>query len=930
MRRFSLNFKRLGVDEAGSIQSVENTADDAVVTVGEDEEPTAVLQGWVVTGSGQISVTVGGGTKGLLTHVEAGGLTFTGTVAEVNVWLQGVRYRYSTTAQSQTGDNDTITLTFTPLDQAGQPGGPSIVATQDILVAPQNDAPVVGKNGQTIARVHEGGTLSFGAPESVGEGFVHALLGISDPDNLAEQVIIRLESIPDPVHGYLELTRGSQTMTLAAGSTFSVQELGNLRYVHTGVQVSPANGASTPLQSFSFTIDDGAGARLPNQTVSIELLPVNQAPGVAGGVVIIEGEPGPAGYGVSLGAGGMLPVIGGARGAIQGVDPDDSTLTYQIAGLPTYGTLYYNGVELTAENIASIDITDLDKLTYRYSDEHEPGVGSHGTHAAGEAGRDTFLIRVKDSGGGAGADAALESTPVEVRLTILENNDDPYFDMVLPAPDADGKITLATLHYETEKQEGSNTILITEDMLPLKDTDSFDVNLVFTITGSNADPVGYFTVDGKLLNVAEGKSASFTYRDVADGKVKYHFLSAGTEERIDYIEFTVRDSAITVLFDEAGNGEKRDGGIYVGPGADANLRVFRLEVRVPAGDGEGSGVLPGMPEIPSGFSIGGNLTFTLFEGAGTSAGSDGHTLTAADLETTDGVSPPQEIVYRLETAPASGTLYRDGVALKQFDSFTQEDINEKRVVFRHAGGEHFTDSFQFSVSNGSITTDSLSTFNIVVTPQNDTPSASQAQIVNVLEGGEITINGGGVRHIVLADSDANVEGAGGYANDNALHFVITALPQHGTLYRVVGESRTQVEVGDIITQAELDGGKLVYEHNGTENFTDGFRIQPYDDQNVGLEGGSPADSTNHSSKGAEALIQITVVPVNDPPEWQETQHLENEHALYEGEAAIIWGENPANPGEVYGQLIFTDSDNSKVADAVPHHRGHPARAALQG
>lgn len=521
----------MGVGEAGSIQSVENTADDAVVTVGEDEEPTAVLQGWVVTGSGQISVTVGGGTKGLLTHVEAGGLTFTGTVAEVNVWLQGVRYRYSTTAQSQTGDNDTITLTFTPLDQAGQPGGPSIVATQDILVAPQNDAPVVGKNGQTIARVHEGGTLSFGAPESVGEGFVHALLGISDPDNLAEQVIIRLESIPDPVHGYLELTRGSQTMTLAAGSTFSVQELGNLRYVHTGVQVSPANGASTPLQSFSFTIDDGAGARLPNQTVSIELLPVNQAPGVAGGVVIIEGEPGPAGYGVSLGAGGMLPVIGGARGAIQGVDPDDSTLTYQIAGLPTYGTLYYNGVELTAENIASIDITDLDKLTYRYSDEHEPGVGSHGTHAAGEAGRDTFLIRVKDSGGGAGADAALESTPVEVRLTILENNDDPYFDMVLPAPDADGKITLATLDYETEKQEGSNTILITEDMLPLKDTDSFDVNLVFTITGSNADPVGYFTVDGKLLNVAEGKSASFTYQDVADGKVKYHFLSAGTEDR---------------------------------------------------------------------------------------------------------------------------------------------------------------------------------------------------------------------------------------------------------------------------------------------------------------------------------------------------------------------------------------------------------------
>ncbi|NYT61179.1 tandem-95 repeat protein [Alcaligenaceae bacterium] len=922
--------------EEGSVSKAENTADDKVVYVGEDDdpakdaEPIKVLKDWEVTGSGKITVEVGGVGKGTLSHTDGSlPLTFTGTAAEVNDWLDGIRYQYKITEQSQTGDSDSITLTFRTFDGEGVERV-LVTRTQAIEIAPQNDAPTVSQNGKTIAEVLEvladgkGGVLSFGAPEVVGNGFIHDLLGISDPDNLAEQVIIKLESIPDPTHGSLVLTLGNgHEVTLAIGSTLSVQDLANLKYVTTGKQVSPANGeAATPLQSFKFTIDDGAGGRLTGQEVFIKLIPVNQAPSVSGGVVIIEGEPGPNGRGVSLGLDSKLPVIGGDRGAIVGVDSDDSNLTYEITELPKYGTLFYGEKKLDENNIGDkTPITDLSLLTYLYSDEHEPG-GTRSTHDEGEKGQDSFVIKVKDAGGGAGSEAIL-AQEVPITITILDNNDDPYFDfgegVGMPAPGDDGKITLGTLDYGTATKDG-NSIIITKEMLPLKDSDSFNANLVFTITGSNVSKSGYFTVDGKLLNVSgDGKGASFTYQDVIDSKVEYHLFGTGGDERTDYIDFTVKDSGISILFDGAGNGAKRDGGIYKGPEVNAQLQVFRFQVKVPASTpgGVGGEDLPDLPGIATGFTVAGDQNFIILEGAGNSGNSLGYTLTTDDLNTTDTVSQPKEIVYRLETVPGSGTLYLGTVALTQFDSFTQQDIIDGSVVFKHGGGEHFDDQFQFSVSNGTITTGSAEHFvTIKVTPQNDTPSASQGHTINVLEGEKVVINGENLPHIVLSDSD---EGANtdGYDNKNILTFVVTGLPEHGKLYL---EGREEpLNVGDTITQEALNSGKLSYKHDGGEEFTDSFKIQPYDNQNVSLKAGDAGHNTgtgitdtNRPSKGAETTINITIAPVNDAPVYNNKQHLTGNHALYEGQEAIIWGKNPSSPGNVYGQLIYTDQDNTET------------------
>lgn len=189
--------------EAGSISAVENTADDPVASVGEDDAPSAVLAHWKVSGEGQITVQVEGGVNGTLSHIGAGGLTCTGTADDVNTWLAGIRYQYKAADQKQDGHTDTLSLIFTTHDEGGV--NQTFNEIQEILIAPQNDEPVVGTHGKTIARVPERdgdgkpGELGFAAPVATedGLGFTHDLLGIFDPDNLSEQVIIKLETVPD-------------------------------------------------------------------------------------------------------------------------------------------------------------------------------------------------------------------------------------------------------------------------------------------------------------------------------------------------------------------------------------------------------------------------------------------------------------------------------------------------------------------------------------------------------------------------------------------------------------------------------------------------------------------------------------------------------------------------------------------------------------
>ena len=641
---------------------------------------------------------------------------------------------------------------------------------------------------------------------------------------------------------------------LSVGSTLAVSQIAQLSYTHNGNQV-----LSPSTDTFFITVDDGAGGLLVNQAVNVQITPVNQAPSVAGTVTVFEGE-----QDVSLTANtNLVTPIPTPRGAISGSDPDDTVFTYSITSLPSHGTLKYDGTVISAASVGSpFIVADLSKLTYSHDGSEPTGTP------------DTFDMRITDSGGGTGVPLSHTST---IEIGIIGNNNDPVLVTNIP-----------------QTLTGTTTSLtITPGMLQVTDSDSPDPNLTYTLTAVPSLTDGYFTLDGTRLVVG----ASFTQDDIASGRLSYTSLS--TTPRIDSMSFTVKDG------DRRLYPTPRDGGIYV-PGTDT-LAVNTFNINVQSTLPDPNPVPPDAP-VNDAPSTGGSNAAALLEGQ--TLVLDNTQLTASDPDTV-----AAQLVYRVLSLPTSGSIRLNGVALEYFDSFTQADVDAGRVSFAHAGGEDFIDVFTYSVSDGSTET-AVRNFNLTITPQNDTPTATSNSRVFGPEGSSITIT---PANVLLRDADNSAsDNETGYAVDNTLRFQITGNVAHGSL-KLNGAS---IGVGDYVTAAELAAGQLVYTHDNSENFTDSFRLIPLDDQ--GITAGT-ATATNLTSTGAELIVPIVITPLNDAPEYQHKSQLITGEAgpIAEGATATIGGALgytntngiigagiPTLPANSVAHLVYGDTDNS--------------------
>lgn len=709
----------------------------------------------------------------------------------------------------------------------------------NINLSPVNDAPTLSGGSLTV---NEGGSVAFDAAvdNASGAGFTDAQLGLADVDNTQEQVIFKITGLAQ--HGTLSL----DGVQLTVGSTFSASQLGHLTYTHDGTQVTDPAGI---MDAITVNIDDGAGGLLTNQHLNVLIKPVNQAPTVTGSITVIEGE-----TGVSLTADGVLlpGVIDTDRGKISVTDPDQTSgdFQYQLAGLPIHGHLFYNGVLITD---ASFTFTDLTKLTYSHD-------GSEPTATANPYTTDSFDLLVTDDGGGTSTPATARST---ITINILANDNDP---------------TLT--HNVTQTLTDSQPLQITSGMLQVSDVDSRDATLTYTVTGVPDPNTGYFMRGGDRLTVG----STFTQADIDAGTITYVARELSSTQRTDTLSFTVKDG------DRRFFPSPRDGGIYDADGTTLTVNTF--SVIVPPEVGTGSGALPPVPPASTGPVFTGSADVGLLEG-------DRVTLGTAQLNATDDNSAVTDatLTYRLLTLPSSGMLELNGVALHQFDTFTQADIDAGRLQFVHSGDEVFNESFQFDISDGDKVT-AAKTFSIEITPQNDTPVATQAATPAVSEGQSVVIDN---RYITLSDSDSQGDLPPGtqYANTNALSFTITGNVTNGQLFL----NGVLVGVGTVVTAAELDAGKLVYVHDGSETHSDSFSLIPTDDQGVS---GGLITATNHTSTGGQLTVNIQVNPINDPPEFVGKTDATGANAISEGGSVVIHGDNSA--GGAF--LEYSDTDNS--------------------
>ena len=829
-------------------------ADTAVVPRSGAEDAHVAISGISVsddTATQHITLNASHGTLSLantngLTGLTGNGgtsISFSGSLADINAALNGMSFA---------GDqnfNGSASFTLTSDD------GSSITSkTISINITPVNDLPAITGSGPAL-QVNEGGSASFsGAVNTAdGKGFTQANLGLSDVDNVQQQVIVKLTSLASD--GTL-LLNGKE---LGIGSSFSIDQIANLSYRHNGDQVTAPAGL---MDAFTITIDDGAGGVLRDQVVQIHINPVDQAPTSSGTITIIEGE-----QNVSLTANGnLITPIGTPRGSIQISDPDQAPgvdFSYTLDSLPTHGTLFYNGVAITNTGFV---INDLSKLTYSHNGSEPSATGT----------TDSFNLKVTDDGGGTNVP---KTSTLTVNLTLLPNNDDPVLDHSITQTLAPGEMTRA----------------VTSAMLQVTDTDSFSSSLSYTLTAVPDRNVGYFTLNGGLLVVG----SKFTQADLNAGNVVYHVRAYTGTARTDSMSFTVKDGGVRLY------PSSRDGGIYDTNAANSALTINTFSVNVPPEAVTVPGAIPADPPSNTAPVVGGDKTAALDE-AGT------YTLTAADLNTSDDFTTDDGLTYRVLVTPGSGTLLVNGVAIGAFGTFTQADVNNGLVTFQHSGDEHFVDSFQFSVSDGTLTT-VTENFSLNIVPKNDMPTATNDGRVFTSEGGTVTVTD---RNVVVTDPDRQGDASGGtqYAATNDVLLQVTVLPQFGHLTL----NGVNVTLNQTITTAQLAAGDLKYVHDGSENFTDSFTVVPVDDQGVAI-----AVGTNQSSTGAALVVPVTISPVNDAPELSSKSQLVNGEAgaIHEGQSAVIGGAtgyaNGDGSGAVNGSvagahLVYRDDDNSSV------------------
>lgn len=228
--------------------------------------------------------------------------------------------------------------------------------------------------------------------------------------------------------------------------------------------------------------------------------------------------------------------------------------------------------------------------------------------------------------------------------------------------------------------------------------------------------------------------------------------------------------------------------------------------------------------------------------------------------------PSTDIIFTVTTRPQHGTLYNNGIALDNNDTFTQADIEGGDITYDHNGDEASTDSFDFGVAS-TTGPGTGGTFTFSVTAVNDAPTAVNDTIY-VQEGGTVTEVGSGDNSVLDNDTD----------------------PENDTLSATTIAAPTYANAFNLNTD-----GTFSYTHNNAEQFNDTFTYEACDN-------GSPSECDT-------ASVTIVITPVVDiPPNAQDDTFSVDENSNGGVNVGTVQvNDVEVNPGG-YDSLTFTIQD----------------------
>jgi VCBS repeat-containing protein len=696
-----------------------------------DEDRTLTLTGITVSdvdagaNSVELSLTADNGTLRFINP--AGGTTITGDNTS-NVVIRGSTTAINTSLarlvyQGNLDYNgpDAVNLTINDLGEFGSGGPGTAQGSLSINVRPVNDRPVITvPSAQTIV---EDGEIQFTGATAV--------------------TITDVDAGVAPIRVTFTVTRG--TVNFGSTEGLTVAGVGTRTATLTGPQAAIA----AALETFSYRPDanyfgsdtltisandqgnTGGAAQTDTRTVSIFVQSENDVPVLVSnnGLLVSEGAP-------------AQTIRNGALRTTDADNPPANTLVYSLVQATSPGTLR-NGATVLATG-STFTQADIDNNLISYLQGGSESTG------------DSFVFTVIDGQGGVIGDTTFNITvnPINDRptlvvnspLTVLENNTNGSGDVItntfLRVTDPDN--TDAELRYTLRGLPSSGSIRLSGSTVPLNGT--------FTQADINSGRVRYrhdgseTTTDSFLFEVSDGaggtisstpfriqitpqndspvvvstgpitlnEGAAATIRNTAlrttdpdnlDSSIRYTLLSTPAFGTLS-LGATVLAINSTFTQEQINNGQlsySHDGSEEQPPGSEFGsdffsfsvtdgtvtlpTRIFNIRVR-PVNDA---------PEavLNDGLVIDGTVP-SITE------------INSSQLFVTDRDNAPSEIRYTLRSIPnaAVGTLRlggETGTALGVGSSFTQDDLNNNRLVFEYLGGGTVTESFQFSVSDGSTT-----------------------------------------------------------------------------------------------------------------------------------------------------------------------------------------------------------------------------------
>ncbi len=300
--------------------------------------------------------------------------------------------------------------------------------------------------------------------------------------------------------------------------------------------------------------------------------------------------------------------------------------------------------------------------------------------------------------------------------------------------------------------------------------------------------------------------------------------------------------------------------LFVRRETGAELRLKELlktsgtnPAQAPAPASDAPPVAPAVPAITR------NAGLRVAEGG--SALLDSSRLRAGDADTR-----PQDIVFTVDDdGPRHGQLELASKPGEAVTTFTQRDLDIGRIKYVNDGSEFTTDSFKFTVSDG--TSERTGSFAISIAAVNDTPETAINTGLTVDEGGSAAIT---TAQLSALDADG--------ISDTTV-FEVTDAPAHGRL-EINGSVVTS------FTQADLAAGRLSYVNDGSENTADSFTFRISDG----------------SATSPVATFNISVNPVNDAP-----TIVNSGATVTEGGSRVITTANlrATDPDSASSSLVYT-------------------------